>query len=328
MAKTSNLQTDDISKLIREIEKLRASKVIVYITSDNVQFPSMVALDTYKYFLTILNEFKNPSKITLLLNTKGGNLEAPWPIVNLIREYTQFFEVIILNEALSAGTLIALGADKIVMLPQSHLSPIDPSKNVDGRMIEIEDIMGYISFIKEKVGISEQSALAELTKELTKEITPTLLGSVNRAHSLIRRLAKQLLDLHKERLPEKQSKEIIQNLTQELYFHGHRINRKEAKEIIGFNDIVEFANNDLSKKGNSILEIVEEKLESNKVFDVKSIIGDEPSGRKEYTLPRAVIYSDKIKFEFKSKFELSRIPDPSGVEKFNANEIQQKWEQV
>ena len=94
--------------------------------------------------------------------------------------------------------MIALGADKIVMTRYAHLSPVDPAANIqDGnnkpKHFEIEDIIGYIDFIKDKVGVTEQTALCELTKELTKEINPTMLGSTNRTHSLVRRLAKNLL---------------------------------------------------------------------------------------------------------------------------------------
>ena len=123
-------------------------------------------------------------------------LDTPWPLVNLIREYCKEFEVLIPEKALSAGTLISLGADKIVMLPYSHLSPIDPAaeftdvEKKQQKRIEIEDIIGYIKFAKEKIGIKSQTTLGEIMKELSKEINPTMLGSSNRIHSLIRSLAK------------------------------------------------------------------------------------------------------------------------------------------
>lgn len=61
---------------------------------------------------------------------KDALLEAsrPAPIVSL-PQFCSEFEVIIPHKCHSTGTLIALGANKIVMTKQATLGPIDPSVN-------------------------------------------------------------------------------------------------------------------------------------------------------------------------------------------------------
>lgn len=66
--------------------------------------------------------------IDLVLHTMGGDAEAPSRIVALLREYCDELAVLIPHRAHSAGTLLALGANEIVMTPLSILGPIDPQR--------------------------------------------------------------------------------------------------------------------------------------------------------------------------------------------------------
>ena len=49
--------------------------------------------------------------------------------MNLIRIFCDELEILVPLKALSAGTLIAIGADRVVMTKQAALGPIDPSVN-------------------------------------------------------------------------------------------------------------------------------------------------------------------------------------------------------
>ena len=332
MANNTNIKT-----LIQKLEKDRNSKVICYLTSDKpapppLMFATQVALDILPLFTDILESFKKkPNKITLVIDTTGGNLDAPWPLVNLIREYCKEFEIIILNKSLSAGTLIALGADKIVMSEFSQLSPVDPAQtrpDSNNKLIklEVEDISSYIDFVKKKIGITEQAGLAEITKELNKEVPPTVVGSVNRTHYLIRRLAKNLLQLQKTKLGDKQIDEVVEYLTEKLYSHRHFINRNEAKNIIGFGDMVEYSDKETKKSVLEMIKYFNELLKIKETFDpIKLLSG---KGDVEYVLPRALVYSADIKYNFHSYYKITSIADPSGVQNMNINEFKAGWEIV
>jgi len=319
-----------LDKAVAALEKTRRSRVIVYVTGDKKPeqfFATQVASDTLIYFRSILKKIDRSKKITLAIYTNGGHLETPWPLVNLIREHCDEFEVVVLSKALSAGTMIALGADKIVMTRYAHLSPVDPTANIaDGnnqiKRFEIEDIIGYIDFVKEKIGVTEQNALGEIMKDLTKEIAPTMLGSANRTHSLVRRLAKNLLNLHVKPVPERQTREIIEHLTQKLFSHRHLISRREAKEI-GFENLVEFADAANEKVIEGLVEAYSRFLELETEFNPMEILGKET--RKEITVNRAAIHSKDIKHSFQSVCALTKIPDPSGNQQVNVSIIGNKW---
>src|SRR3989344_761588 len=142
--------------LIKKIEEKRSSKVITYITSDR-QGPvnARVAMDIIPIVSEQLRKIGTKvSKIDLFLYTAGGDTMVPWRLVSMIREYCDTFSVLVPYKAHSAGTMIALGADEIVMSDLSEISPIDPSTanvfnpsdptNPQNKIpISVEDVIAY-----------------------------------------------------------------------------------------------------------------------------------------------------------------------------------------
>ena len=57
----------------------------------------------------------------LFLTTRGGNANAAYQIARLIQNTSEKFVVCIPSFCRSAGTLIALGANEILMMPVSEL---------------------------------------------------------------------------------------------------------------------------------------------------------------------------------------------------------------
>ena len=62
----------------------------------------------------------------LILDTPGGDGETAIRLVRQVQSRCRKFIVIVPNQAKSAGTLLALGADRILMGPTGDLGPIDP----------------------------------------------------------------------------------------------------------------------------------------------------------------------------------------------------------
>lgn len=160
--------------------------------------------------------------------------------MNLIREFTDKFTVLVPHHAFSAATLVALGADDVVMNRMGCLGPIDPSvsnpfnpthpQNAGLALpISVEDVSSYFELVKEDVGIHHEDELVQALVALTDKIHPLALGNVQRSHHQSRMLAQKLLRKHMGRGEEHQIETIIENLKSNLFYHGHPINRKEAK---------------------------------------------------------------------------------------------------
>ena len=230
-------------ELIQRIQELRDSNVLVYFTGDRQPIGSRIAEDAvrplYKHLLGLLETAPKRTKIDLFLYSRGGDVSVPWRIVTMMREFCEEFRVLIPYKAHSAATMIALGADRVVMSKKAELSPIDPTlvKAVIGEAtvpppeISVEDVSSYISFMRERANINDQSALAQVVSQLASHLTPLTLGSVNRQYSHIRLVARKLLTSRKEKIEEDRIGTIIDALTEKMYSHGHAIGRKEAAEL-------------------------------------------------------------------------------------------------
>jgi hypothetical protein len=136
---------------------------------------------------------------------------------------------------------MALGANEIVMHKFGVLGPIDPTVTNEFNPIEsgsnrklgisVEDVKAYIAFIKDTVGINHEEELVRTIEILANKVHPLALGNVERFLAQSRMIAKKLLVLHTDKSELHTLDAIIEALASKLYFHGHPINRIEAKEI-------------------------------------------------------------------------------------------------
>ncbi len=239
-------------QLIKQLEQLRNSKVLTYLTSDR-QGPvnARVAMDIIPIFSQQLRKIGKVPKIDLFLYSTGGDTMVPWRLVSMFREYADNFSVLVPYKAHSAATMIALGADEIIMTDLAELSPIDPSTanvfnpadpaNPQGRIpISVEDVMAYFDLAKNKFGIKEDTELAKIFNKFVEsnpQIHPLALGNVNRIHNLIRMLAKSLLKSHNKKMSDSEIAAIVDYFTEKLYSHQYFIGRREAKDDLGLKTV-------------------------------------------------------------------------------------------
>lgn len=241
-------------ELIEEIQKERDSKVITYITSTRSNLEVQMAIDmirkVYEHLKVIELKDRGKINIDLLLVSNGGDGTVPWRLVTLIREFADKFSVLIPFRAFSAATLTSLGADEILMHPMgmlgptdptvtNHFNPTDPNNPKQKLGISVEDVTAFISLIKEEAGITHEDELVQAFNKLSDKVHPLALGNVKRSLAQSRMMAHKLLSLHMNNVKEQHEiNEIVDNLTSKLYYHGHPINRKEAREQIGLKNVL------------------------------------------------------------------------------------------
>jgi len=281
--------------LISQLEKTRNSRVLSYFLSDRETFPPGVPgysrlLDTEPQLLFIdqLRSIGRTRQIDLFLYTRGGDTNAVWPLISLLREYCERLTVIVPSRAHSGGTLICLGADEVVMTQFAELSPIDPTvgnqfnpvdprnpQNVLG--ISVEDVTAYFDLCKGKdVGIKDEQNLLEVLKELTAKVNPLALGNVQRVYLQIRMLAEKLLLLHMDSKHDADKiKKIIEALATKFYSHVHAITRKEAIPLLG-----DWVRSPTKEEEPIIWELFNsyaETLELRNRFNLPQVMRDEPT---------------------------------------------------
>ena len=224
--------------LYKELEHEFDGKLILYVTSDRLNMGAMIAPDVIDLFVNHLDEIGSCSKIILYLYTRGGDISAAWQIVNLIRMFGDELVVIVPHKAHSAGTIISLGANRIVMTKQATLSPIDPSITTPLNPIiptthelfpvSVEAVNGYLDYAREELKISDSEVLAKIFMKLTDSVQPLVLGEVYRSRAQIKMLAKRLLQ--NQKLKEDEIQKVVEFLCSESGSHDYTINRSEAKK--------------------------------------------------------------------------------------------------
>ncbi|WP_310619672.1 SDH family Clp fold serine proteinase [Flexibacterium corallicola] len=228
--------------LFERIQKLRESNVILYATSDRPHMEGQINNDAFDYFVRHLDRLwrNGTQKISLILHTSGGDTSAAWRIVNLLRIFCDELEVIIPTKAHSAGTLISLGTDKIIMTKQATLGPIDPS--LHGPLspevpnqphqrvaVSVEAVQGYLDIALNELAIRDDDSKAQVLTELSAKVHPLVLGQIYRTRNQIRDLAGNLLD-HQKVAPDIKER-VIEFLCSDSGSHDRTINRREAREL-------------------------------------------------------------------------------------------------
>jgi hypothetical protein len=122
--------------MIKLIESRLNHPIICYI-SGNL---SSIDRDDTIGFADLLHNVPMGSDLDLLLHTGGGDIDAAEKLISLVRKRVGEgrLRIIIPDFAKSAGTLMALGADALVMSDTSELGPIDPQialADADGNRI-------------------------------------------------------------------------------------------------------------------------------------------------------------------------------------------------
>lgn len=232
----------------QELEK-EDRKLIAYIA--RVSLPnSALSADDIAPFGSMLATLGKVKNLDLMIHSPGGNGVVAEKLVDMCRQHCSgIFRVIVPNMAKSAATLIALGADQIVMGYCSELGPIDPQKIINvGGVVQQISAQSFIearnSLLREiqdgtKQGINITGYLQQLASssmdpafifECKKEVDFAI--DFVRKHSPDRMLKHKYPNLSLKDRKDKASI-IADNLTStdQRFIHGRMIGPKECDSI-------------------------------------------------------------------------------------------------
>jgi hypothetical protein len=173
-------------------------------------------------------------RLSLFIKSDGGSGQAALRMVNLLRRYTTHLTVLAPLECQSAATMLALGADRIIMGPLAHLSAVDTSLTHDLSPIDRDN---------DRVSVSNDELLrvirlwSEQAKDSTKNpyealfpyVHPLVIGAVDRSSALSTRICEEILSYHME--DADRAREISNILNSGYPSHNYPITLREAKRI-------------------------------------------------------------------------------------------------
>src|SRR5216683_7261734 len=157
-------------KAMKRLEKLRAGrKLITYVMSTRPNYGVDMTMDVIPRIHRQLEQLRKTSGkkfgVDLFLHSAGGEITVPWRLMTLLREFDADVDVIVPHWCFSAATLVALGAEHIVMHRMGMLGPIDPSLPPPYRRpddgvdygIQVEDVAGYVKWLREAAPKSDDA---------------------------------------------------------------------------------------------------------------------------------------------------------------------------
>ena len=290
------MRYSDRLELYQQIEKERESAVLTYVTSDRQGMETSIAPDVIDPFVDLLDMIGPVNRISLILHTSGGQTLAAWRLINLIRMFCDELEVLVPSKALSAGTLMSIGADKIVMTKQAVLGPIDPSVssplnpqvNVGGQprqvSVSVESVRGYLNLTRKELGIADSQHLTRVLLDLSSHIHPVVLGDIFRSTEQIRFLARKLLP--RQVKDETNIESIVDFLCADSGSHDYTIDRREAS---GLGLKVEKPSHELYDLLKKVHLSYTEELQLLEPYTPTELFAEDKAGTLQYSIPRALI---------------------------------------
>jgi len=237
---------DKLGKLSRAVSKESASDVVMYIGDMEMSGSTTIQ----KWCAT------TPKRnVVLLLATFGGDAHSAYRIARALRRHAAHFTVFVPVECKSAGTLLAIGADEIVMADCAELGPLDAQLRKPDEVGERSSgltIMQALSTLESRSAslftehflnlrqgsqqqISTKMALevaAELTSGLLRpvyaQVDPMRLGEIDRSVKIAMEYGERLIPTRRSNLRRQDG---LAALVGSYPSHSFVIDIEEAKDI-------------------------------------------------------------------------------------------------
>jgi hypothetical protein len=182
----------------------------------------------------VLRRMGPRKRASLFIKSDGGSGEASLRMVNLLRDFVGDLTVLVPLECASAATMLALGADRILMGPLAQLSAVDTSLTHDLSPIDRDND-------RVRVSQDELQRVVRLWQEqsggvggnpyepLFGHVHPLVIGVVDRASALSTRICADILSFH---LTDAAKVAEISNTLNSAYpSHSYPITLREAQRI-------------------------------------------------------------------------------------------------
>ncbi|MEA5593971.1 SDH family Clp fold serine proteinase [Rivularia sp. UHCC 0363] len=200
----------------------------------------------------LINEIKQSSpkrdNVVLIMTTYGGDPDAAFRVARYIKRKYKKFTLFVFGYCKSAGTLLALGADEIVISDFGELGPLDVqvTKDDDFRSESVLDIQQALSvigsqafemfesyllnlisgtqaLITTKTAADIASSMAvNLLSPISSQIDPLRLGEMNRLMNIALAYGQRL---------KPEGIEVIKDLIYNYPSHSFVIDYEEAKKL-------------------------------------------------------------------------------------------------
>src|SRR5262249_12775705 len=230
--KTPPLLFEATQKVITRIQRSVDGAFLTYWTSTSGR-----ACDNEVMGPPELLKTSGPQKqLTVFVKSDGGSGMASLRLVHLLRRYARRLTVIAPLNCASAATMLALGADAILMGPLSYLTAVDTSLEHDLSPVDHTNNLVAVSNDEVERVIRLWKETSERRRdgvnpyqELYKYLHPLVIGALDRASSLSLMLCREILGYHMK--DKRKAERISRALNSSYPAHQYPITSREARRL-------------------------------------------------------------------------------------------------
>lgn len=168
----------ELKELIKQYNEATGRYLFIYsaaLTKEN----NNISLEQEDYFMIhdLLHELEGVNSIDFYVETPGGSGEAAEEIVKFLhKKFPNEVNFLIAGEAKSAGTLMALGGNRIIMTETGSLGPIDAQVFIGRTVVSAHD---YIEWVEAKQKESDKTnSINPFDATIVAQINPGEIGGV------------------------------------------------------------------------------------------------------------------------------------------------------
>ena len=182
-------------ELIKEFNKKFDCFLFIYASCVEKRIPeNQLSITDYEIIHDLLLNISG-KKIVFFLETLGGSGEAAKEIADLLRFKFEEVHFLIAGKAMSAGTILALSGDEILMTETGSLGPIDAQVLIGRSLVSAH---GYIDWVDNTRNYAEQNGrLNPFDATMVAQISPGELTQVTNAYNFAINLVKEWLPKYK-----------------------------------------------------------------------------------------------------------------------------------
>lgn len=217
-----------IQSQIAALTAIRGNPVIVY--------GSVINDDGVRVLYECLRRLEPATCLDVVLSTGGGTITAARRLALLLREYGSQIAILVPYRARSAGTLLCLSANELLMGPMAELGPLDPQIGMTGSMppdapatISAQDIQVFPAMARDWFGVERAEDRLQVLALVAQRIFPTSLSTFYRSDRLMRQIAEELLAYQLPDVEVDTRRHIVQQLVAGYAAHDYAITRAEAR---------------------------------------------------------------------------------------------------
>ena len=171
---------EELLKYIGLYNKKRDTCLIVYASAISKQVPgNTLNMEDYYTLFDMLRNIDSKN-IDIYIETPGGSGEAAEEIVRFIRSKFDNVVFVVSGEAKSAGTIIVLSGNEILMTKSGSLGPIDAQVKIGRFIISAYDYIEWVTNKQKEA--KKQGGLNPFDATMIAQISPGELSGVS--HSL------------------------------------------------------------------------------------------------------------------------------------------------